>query len=87
MTTLSKNCTQCVDGNFHEVQGNLYLMFRQWFRELELKAKVNQERRQLLNMSDAMLNDMGLTRAQANAEAYRVDLPVERLNAMERGKC
>ena len=87
MTTLSRNYAQCMDGNSSNVQGGLYLLLQDWFTTLEIKFKVDRERRQLLEMSDAMLSDMGITRAQANAEAHRVDLPIERLNALQRGSC
>jgi uncharacterized protein YjiS (DUF1127 family) len=87
MTILSTNYSQCIERNSSNVQGGLYLMLRHWFKTLELKEKVNQERRQLLEMTDAMLSDIGITRAQANAEANRVDLPAERINALQKGRC
>ena len=87
MTNLSTNYSQCIERNSSNVQGGLYLMLQHWFKTLELKEKVNQERRQLLEMTDAMLSDIGITRAQANAEANRVDLPAERINAFQKGRC
>jgi uncharacterized protein YjiS (DUF1127 family) len=87
MTILSTNYSQCIERNSSNVQGGLYLMLQHWFKTLELKEKVNQERRQLLEMTDAMLSDIGITRAQANAEANRVDLPAERINALQKGRC
>lgn len=87
MTNLSTNYSQCIERNSSNVQGGLYLMLQHWFKTLELKEKVNQERRQLLEMTDAMLSDIGITRAQANAEANRADLPAERINAFQKGRC
>jgi len=87
MTTLSTNYSPCIERNSSNVQAGLYLVVRNWFKTLALKEKVNQERRQLLEMTDTMLSDIGITQAQANAEAYRVDLPVERLNILQQGRC
>jgi uncharacterized protein YjiS (DUF1127 family) len=44
-----------------------------------LKIRINQERRQLLSMSEAMLKDLGISRADAEQEARRSDLPTTRL--------
>ena len=43
-----------------------------------LKHDLARERRQLLEMSDAMLSDLGITHAEAEAEARRRDIPTER---------
>ena len=87
MTTLSRNYSDCIEGNINRAQGGLYLQLQHWLKILELKAEVNRERHQLLEMPDTMLSDIGITRAQANAEAQRIDLPLERLNALEMGRC
>jgi uncharacterized protein YjiS (DUF1127 family) len=44
-----------------------------------LKIRIHQERRQLLSMSEAMLKDLGISRAAAEQEARRTDLPSNRL--------
>ncbi len=41
------------------------------------------EREQLKVMSITMLNDIGITRAEADSEAMRSDIPHERLIALE----
>ncbi len=51
------------------------------------QAHIAKERRQLLAMSDASLSDMGITRAQAEQEARRMDLPETRLKALNKETC
>lgn len=87
MTTLSRNYAQCIEGNINSTLGSLYLQLQYWFKILMLKEEVSRERQQLREMSDTMLSDMGITRAQANAESRRIDLPVARLNALQKGRC
>jgi len=87
MTTLSTNYSQCIEGSINSVQGGVYLQLQRWFKILALKEQVNRERQQLLGLSDAMLSDMGITRTQANEEAQRIDLPVARLNILQKGRC
>jgi len=87
MTTLSTNYSQCIEGSINNVQGGLYLQLQRWFKIFALKEQVNRERQQLLGLSDAMLSDMGITRAQANEEAQRIDLPVARLDVLQQGRC
>jgi uncharacterized protein YjiS (DUF1127 family) len=53
-------------------------IFRQWVKNQQFKFRVALERRQLLEMSDEMLKDIGISRAQAEAEALRSDLPTSR---------
>lgn len=83
MTALSENYSHCIEENSDWVHGHLFQL-QHWFRKLDLKVKVNRERQQLLEMSDTMLGDMGITRAQANVEAHRNDLPVERLIVLKK---
>ena len=86
MTAFSKNYHHCIEGNSDWVQDSL-IQLQHWFKKLDLKVKVNRERQQLLEMSDAMLGDMGITRAQANVEAHRDDLPAERLITLQKRRC
>jgi len=44
-----------------------------------LKVRIHHERRQLLSMSEAMLKDLGISRATAEQEAQRTDIPASRL--------
>ena len=87
MTTLSRNYPDCLETNSSGMQVGLYQQIQHWLKIMLLKLRVNQERQQLLEMSDTMLADLGITQAQANAEAQRSDLPVERLNALGKGTC
>jgi uncharacterized protein YjiS (DUF1127 family) len=57
----------------------LIQIFRQWMKNQQFKFRVAMERRQLLEMSDEMLKDIGISRAQAEAEALRSDLPSSRI--------
>jgi len=51
------------------------------FLTLELAMQVRKERRSLQQLSDAGLKDIGLTRADVDAERHRSfwDVPVDRL--------
>jgi len=84
MTTYSGNC---VDSGTVGVFEGLFQQVQYWLKVQRLKAQVSQERKQLLEMSDAMLSDMGVTRAQVKQEARRLDLPETRLNALHREVC
>lgn len=87
MTTLTKNCTPDIGQNLNDIQHGLYQSLQQWFRIQRLKFEVSNERTQLLLLSDDKLRDLGITRSEAVAEAFRVDLPVERLNHLKSKKC
>ncbi len=84
MTTYTENYTQGIVGNFVEALGNLVHRVRHWASIQQLKIDVKQERRQLLEMSDAMLSDLGITWDQAREEARKVDLPVVRIEMLDR---
>lgn len=87
MTTLSRNYSDYIESGSIGTQVGLYQQIQHWFKIMTLKLKVNRERQQLLEMSDEMLADLGITQAQANAEAQRNDLPVERLNVLGKLGC
>ncbi len=53
-----------------------------WFRIQTIKHNLRQERRQLLTMTDEMLKDMGISHAEAEAEARRKDIPANRLGLL-----
>jgi len=57
---------------------------RAWAANESLKYRLKQERRQLSEMSDEMLRDLGIDRAQAHAEAARTDIPASRLTVKSR---
>ena len=83
MTTLSRNYSNRIETSSNGMQFGLYQQIQHWLKIMGLKMKVSRERQQLLGMSDTMLSDLGITQAQANVEAQRSDLPVERLNALD----
>lgn len=51
---------------------------RDWSSEQVLRARIRRERRQLREMPEAMLRDLGITRGEAIAEARRNDIPPAR---------
>ncbi len=84
MTTYTENYTQGIVGNLVEALGKFVQRARHWVRIRQLKIDVKQERQQLLEMSDAMLGDLGITWDQAKEEARKVDLPVGRIEILDR---
>jgi len=87
MTTMTANCDQMVEQELLRERGIFKHTFLNWAEKLVLQAKVDRERKQLLFMSDEMLSDIGITRAEANAESRKTDIPTIRLNALSNGKC
>lgn len=87
MTTYTEKCSRSIVGHPAEALDILTQLFRQWMKHQQLKFQVAQERRQLTEMSDSMLRDLGISRAQAQAEAMRSELPAARLHSLERGNC
>ena len=52
---------------------------REWARRDSLRRQLRRERRQLREMSDRQLADLGISRHEAEVEARRQDIPAERL--------
>lgn len=50
-----------------------------WARREAVKSQLRRERRQLAEMSDEMLRDLGVRREDALAEAAKTDIPAGRL--------
>ena len=84
MTTYTENYTQGIVGNLVDALRNFVQRVRHWASIQQLKIDVKQERQQLLEMSDAMLSDLGITWDQAREEAQKVDLPVVRIEILDR---
>ncbi len=78
MATHTENCSRSIAGHPAGVLEILTQIFRQWMKNQRIKSQVAQERLQLLEMSDGMLQDIGVSRAQAEAEAMQTDLPIRR---------
>ena len=81
MTTYSENCTRNHIESSAGVFASLHEKFCHYMKKQSLKFRIQQERRQLLSMSEVMLKDLGISRADAEQEAQRTDLPVKRLGA------
>ena len=79
MTTYTESCSRSIAGHRAGALDILTQIFRQWVKNQQFKFRVALERRQLLEMSDEMLKDIGISRAQAEAEALRSDLPSSRI--------
>ena len=87
MTTLSKNCTHGSSRNFDDIQHGLFQSMQHWFRVQQLKIEISKEREQLSMLSNASLSDLGITRAEADAESGKNDIPAFRLNEIKSKKC
>ena len=79
MTTYTEKCSRSIVEQPAAALDILTLLFRQWMKHQQFKFQVARERRQLMEMSDSMLHDLGISRAQAEAEAMRSELPAARL--------
>ena len=79
MTTYSTNCSRNIAGSSVGAFDTLVEKLCFYLKNQFLKASFQEERRQLLSMSEAMLKDLGISRADAEQEARRTDLPVTRL--------
>jgi uncharacterized protein YjiS (DUF1127 family) len=84
MKTYTDNYDERLAQELLRKQGILKQILLQWLQVLELKIQVYRERQHLRAMSDIRLNDLGITRTEAAAEAARRDIPVERLDALSR---
>ncbi len=78
MTTYTENCSRSIAGSSLGVFDTLVEKLCCYMKNQLLKARTRQERRQLLTMSEAMLKDLGISRADAEQEARRTDLPTAR---------
>jgi uncharacterized protein YjiS (DUF1127 family) len=52
---------------------------RAWAKREALKQQLSKERRQLAEMSDEMLADLGIDRSAALVEASKTDIPAVRM--------
>ena len=79
MTAYTQNCSRSIAGHPAGVLEILTEILCLWMKNQRLKFQLARERRQLEDMSDAMLTDIGIDRATAQAEAARNDIPASRL--------
>ena len=87
MTTYSENCSRSIAETPVGVFETLTQLIRNWLKDQQLKMIIQRERRQLSNMSAAMLKDIGISPATAEQEAQRNDIPVVRLESLSRSEC
>ncbi len=79
MSTFTENRDDKLVWEILRKQGILKQILLEWLQVLELKFKIYRERQQLQVMSELMLKDIGVTRAEADAEALSSELPQQRL--------
>ena len=84
MTAYTGTCSQRIDGMAVNTLGQKLI---RWAKIQQLKISMRRERQQLLEMSDAMLADLGITQDQAQEEARRVSLPAIRVELLDRDLC
>ena len=82
MTTYTENCSRSIVGRPAGSLETLTQILRHWMQKQQLRFQVARERRQLLEMPDTMLRDLGISRGEAVAEARQIELPAERLNRL-----
>ena len=76
MTVYTGTCSRSI---VTATTGALIEIFRHWIGNQQLKFRLYRERQQLRQMSDSMLQDIGISRTEAIAEANRSDIPTQRL--------
>jgi uncharacterized protein YjiS (DUF1127 family) len=78
MTNYTQNCSGSIATSYLGIADSLTHLVRHWMQERRLKASIQRERASLLSMSNAMLKDIGVDRAEAEQEARRSDIPAHR---------
>ena len=86
MTAYTEKCSRSMQTETAGILETARCLFLEWVKNLQIKAAIRAERRQLAEMSDAQLKDIGLNREQALAEAAREDIPQQRLAVLFRGR-
>jgi uncharacterized protein YjiS (DUF1127 family) len=78
MTAYTQSCSRSIAGHPAGVLEILTEILCKWMKNQHLKFQLAHERRQLRDMSDAMLRDIGIDHAAALSEAARSDMPESR---------
>ena len=78
MTHYIENCPHNLTASTVGLTGSITQILRQWMDQQRLKFRIQRERANLLSMSAAQLNDIGVDRSAANREANRSDIPAVR---------
>ncbi|MFT5220754.1 MAG: hypothetical protein ACI9LO_001479 [Planctomycetota bacterium] len=80
MTTYSQNCSSFMGQLHYSLAAVLNRRVTALIAYLALQANLRQERRLLMQMPADRLQDIGITRRQALAEARRTDIPASRMH-------
>lgn len=86
MSTLSETFQSSQDEYRGSTLERLLREVHDRLRRESLRRELERERRQLLEMSDAMLADLGISHGEARAEARRTDIPADRLRLVKRSR-
>ena len=78
MTIYTEKLTRNKANQVSRIMDKLARQIHHWFKMQEIRHQLRQERRQLMRMSDDALKDIGISRADAEAEAMRKDIPAAR---------
>jgi uncharacterized protein YjiS (DUF1127 family) len=78
MTHYTENCPHNITVSTAGLTGSLVQILRQWMEQQRLKLRIQRERTNLLSMSAAQLNDIGVDHSAAEQEANRSDIPAAR---------
>ena len=79
MTQYTEHCSRPIAAGAVEIDRSLKQAVLRWFAGQRLKAALRRERRQLVNLPEHQLRDIGIDRESALAEARRRDIPRGRL--------
>ena len=82
MTTRTQNLPHNRSRYRSQIVDRLSRQIQCWFEMKQLKISLRQERKQLMTMSDELLKDLGISRADAETEARRKDIPPSRLETL-----
>jgi hypothetical protein len=80
MTIYTEHCNENVQNSLYKLTCQLVQGLNQMLVAQQLKASIRKERIQLMEMSDHMLKDIGISREQAKEESKREDIPATRFN-------
>jgi uncharacterized protein YjiS (DUF1127 family) len=79
MTIYTEKITRNKANHASMIMGKLARQIHHWFKMQETRHQLRLERRQLTMMTDEVLRDIGISRADAEVEAMRKDIPAARL--------
>jgi uncharacterized protein YjiS (DUF1127 family) len=79
MTQYTEHCSSNFATNAIALDRGFRHTVAHWIAEQRLKLALRRERRQLVQLSDRQLRDIGIDREAAIVEAGRTDIPTNRL--------